>query len=115
MTIAAAASRASTRRAADLTISADQPSGSYAAGFEVRISASDPQGNPVTVFYTEDGTDPSDSANPTRHRFTGSQSFTISDHGNKVVFCYARDAAGNEIFEPFAWHVHAAEPVGVGR
>jgi pimeloyl-ACP methyl ester carboxylesterase len=92
-------------RGEQLVISADKPNGEYAEGFEVRISASDPNGNPVPVYYTKDGSDPANARNPNRHRFVGSQSFTISGSGNHAIFCYARDSSGNERFEPFTWSI----------
>lgn len=92
-------------REEQLTFSADKPSGEYAEGFEVRISAADPHGNPVPVYYTEDGSDPADAKNPNRHRFVGSQSFKISGKGSHALFCYAQDSDGKEVFKPFAWHI----------
>jgi hypothetical protein len=88
-------------------ISADKPSGEYTEGFQVRISGSDPNGNPVPVYYTEDGSDPADARNPNRHRFVGSQSFTITENRNHAIFCYARDSSGNELFKSFAWSLPA--------
>ena len=65
------------------------------AGRSVTIEAS-ASGEPTTVHYTQDGSIPS-----TRSAsFVGSATFELPP-GNSVIACYARDAAGNEVYQAF--------------
>ena len=86
-------------------IRADEPSGEHAEAFEVTISASSSAGGAVTVYYTDDGTDPSDRNNPKRRAFDIRKTFTIGGNGHHSVLCYAQDTARNEVFESFAWAI----------
>jgi pimeloyl-ACP methyl ester carboxylesterase len=88
-----------------LEIRADQPSGEYADALEVTISASGSAGEAVTVYYTEDGSDPSDRNNAKRRSFDTRQTFTIKGKGHHSVLCHAQDSAGNAMFESFAWSI----------
>jgi pimeloyl-ACP methyl ester carboxylesterase len=90
-------------------ISADKPSGEYSKGFDVIISASDIIDNTVTVYYTEDGSDPSDEKNPKRDSFINSKTFTIKGNGNHSILCYAKDSASNEKLQSFAWCIDDQE------
>jgi len=71
----------------------------------VTIAASGPAGEAVTVYYTEDGSDPSDRHNQKRHSFDGRKTFSVRHHGHHAVLCYAQDKAGNGGFESFAWSI----------
>ncbi len=86
-------------------IRADKPNGEYAEGFEVGISASDDVDASVPVYYTEDGSDPADEKNPNRRSFVDSKSFAIQGKGNHSVLCYAKDSAGKETVQAFAWSI----------
>ena len=52
---------------------------------------------PVTVFYTRDGSIP-DSASAS---FTGRGQFELTEAGNHGIACYARDSDGNENYQVF--------------
>ena len=86
-------------------IGADKPSGEHAKAFDVTISASGPTGEAVTVYYTEDGTDPSNRNNDKRRSFDTRKTFTIKGNGHHSVFCYAQDSSRNAVFESFAWSI----------
>ena len=86
-------------------IHADKPSGQYAGTFDVTISASGSAGEAITVYYTEDGSDPADRNNGKRRSFDARKIFTIKGTGHQSVLCYARDSARNEVFEAFAWSI----------
>jgi hypothetical protein len=86
-------------------IRADKPSGEHAKAFDVTVSASGPTGEAVTVYYTEDGTDPSDRNNDRRRSFDTRKTFTIKGNGHHSVLCYAQDSARNAVFESFAWSI----------
>jgi lipase (class 2) len=89
-----------------LGIRADKPSGDYPNAFEVVISASGPAREAATVYYTEDGSDPSDRRNQRRYSFSGRKTFNIKGHGHHAVLCYIQNDAGNGVFESFAWSIY---------
>ena len=100
--------KASHRQAAADTpasISADRPSGNYAAGFDATIAAASALGADATVYYTEDGSDPSDARNPNRRSFAGSKTFSIARDGDHAICCYAAGRDGDGLVHAFAWHV----------
>ncbi len=84
-------------------IHADKPSGEYAASFQVNLSVSDLTDSKITVYYTEDGSDPSNVHNPNRSAFTDSAQFGIEGNGNHSILCYAQNRDGYEAREAFAW------------
>lgn len=86
-------------------IVADRAGGDYAGDFEAVVSALDEAGAALTVYYTRDGSDPGDARNPNRRSFTGSERFAIAGNGNHALHCYARSAAGREVWQPFAWSI----------
>jgi len=86
-------------------ISANQSSGQYPQPFDVVLNAADDKDKSVTVYYTTNGSDPSHAANPDRHSFVGSKTLSIHGNGNHAVFCYAKNSAGKETFESFAWRI----------
>ena len=86
-------------------INADQHTGEYAEGFDVTIAASDDQDGKVTVYYTQDGSDPSQPDNTGRRQFVDSKKFPIKKNGNHSISCYAKDSAGREAFQSFAWQI----------
>jgi pimeloyl-ACP methyl ester carboxylesterase len=90
---------------AGISIRADGPSGAHAKAFDVTISASGSAGEALTVYYTEDGSDPSDRNNAKRHSFDTRKTFTIRGNGRHSVLCHAQDSAGNAVFEAFAWSI----------
>jgi hypothetical protein len=100
-------SRAAARRGTDKTISlhADKPNGKHTGSFEVNISASGPAGEAVTVYYTDDGTDPSDRNNGSRQSFDTSKTITISGNGHHSILCYTQTGARSGVFESFAWSI----------
>jgi hypothetical protein len=86
-------------------IRADKPNGKYSDAFEVSISASGPAGESVTVYYTDDGSDPSDRNNGSRQSFDTSKTITISGKGHHSILCYAQDGARSGAFQSFAWSI----------
>ena len=66
----------------------------------------------ATVFYTVDGSDPSDRNNDQRRSFEGSKTFTFEDVGSHAVLCFAQDGAGNEFSEAFAWTIGGKDHPG---
>jgi hypothetical protein len=68
-----------------------------AAGSSVTIGAGGST-DPITVHYTRDGSIPTARS----ESFAGSATFEIPA-GNQVIACYARDAAGNEKYQAFAF------------
>jgi hypothetical protein len=86
-------------------LTADHPSGEYASGFGVTIQAASPAAGRVRVYYTTDGSDPSDEKNPNRGSFTGQRNFAIEGNGHHSVLCYAQDTSGNRKFDSFAWSI----------
>ncbi|HAT31008.1 MAG TPA: hypothetical protein DCW29_09220 [Janthinobacterium sp.] len=87
-------------------IACDKPSGEYAGAFEALVSATDDVDRQLTVYYTRDGSAPSDPHNPNRHSFVGSKTFTVQNTGNQAIFCYAKNSLGKESLESFAWQVY---------
>jgi hypothetical protein len=71
----------------------------------VSISASGPAGEAVTVYYTDDGTDPSDRNNGSRHSFDTGKTITISGNGHHSILCYTQNGAHSGVFESFAWSI----------
>ncbi|MFP3558231.1 alpha/beta fold hydrolase [Paraburkholderia sp. SIMBA_049] len=93
-------------RAARVTIlSADRASGEYAGGFDVTIAAPSEAPSEVKVYYTKDGSDPSDSNNSKRTSFHAKKTFSIKDSGHHSILCYAQDGSGHGVFESFAWSI----------
>jgi pimeloyl-ACP methyl ester carboxylesterase len=88
-----------------ISIRADKPNGKYTDSFEVSISASGPAGEAVTVYYTDDGTDPSDRNNASRHSFDTGKTITISGNGHHSILCYTQNGAHSGVFEAFAWSI----------
>lgn len=88
---------------APAAIQADRPSGDYAAGFDTTIAAA--HGPGATVYYTEDGSDPSDPRNPNRQSFVGSKTFSFACNGDYAVCCYAAEGGGDGRVHAFAWRV----------
>lgn len=86
-------------------IEADRPGGDHPCAFAVTISAFDDAGEKLTVYYTMDGSDPADAKNPNRQSFVEKKTFAISGNGNHGLYCYARNRAGKEIRQPFAWRI----------
>jgi hypothetical protein len=86
-------------------ISADRRSGEYSEGFDTTITASDATDGSVTVYYTDDGSDPSDARNPNRHSFVDRKTFSFKKNGNYAISCYAKDSAGNEGMRSYAWQI----------
>lgn len=86
-------------------IESDRPAGDYPGPFDVTLSASDATGEHLTVYYTLDGSDPSDEDNPARQSFVDRHVFTFSGNGNHAVYCHARNSAGREARQPFAWRI----------
>jgi pimeloyl-ACP methyl ester carboxylesterase len=84
------------------TIRCDKPSGVYPGAVDATISAADPR---TRVYYTEDGSDPSDARNPNRKSFEGSQRFTIRGNDAHALLCYAKDGAGRETVRAFGWQI----------
>ena len=82
-----------------IAIRADKPSGEYVDAFDVIVSASGPAGEALTVYYTEDGSDPSDRNNTNRRSFETRKTFTIRGNGRHSVLCHAQDSAGNAVFK----------------
>ncbi len=87
-------------------ISADRHSGEYSEGVDVTIAASDDTDRNVTVYYTDDGSDASDPHNRNRHSFADRKTFSIKTNGNHAISCYAKDSAGNETLQSFAWQIN---------
>lgn len=92
-------------KGAGCVICAEPPSGEYATGFDAVISAVGGNGGKLTVYYTRDGSDPSDARNPNRHSFIGKKTFAINGNGNHAVNCYTRSGAGKEVRQAFAWSI----------
>lgn len=82
---------------------ASQPSGKYPDSFEVTISA--PAGEGMTVYYTEDGSDPADRKNDKRSSFETEKTLMISGNGNHAILCHIEDGSGPGKFESFAWSI----------
>jgi len=88
-----------------ISIRADKPNGTCPEPFEVVISASAGAGGAVTVYYTDDGTDPSDRNNGSRQSFVGSATIAVCGGGHHSILCYAEDGARGGVFRSFAWTV----------
>ncbi|MFL4990413.1 MAG: alpha/beta fold hydrolase [Microvirga sp.] len=88
-----------------VSVRADVPSGERDGAFDVTIAASGPGSGPATVYYTVDGSDPSDRNNDQRRLFEGSKTVTFKDVGSHAVLCFAQDEARNEFLEAFAWTI----------
>ena len=56
-------------------------------------------GQSITVYYTRDGSIPTTGS----ASFSGSARFGISEPGNHVIACYARDSDGNENYQAFPY------------
>jgi len=98
----------STAVAPGVSVRADVPSGERDGPFDVTIVASGPDSGPATVFYTVDGSDPSDRNNDQRHSFGGSKTFTFEGTGSHAVLCFAQDNARSGSFEAFVWRIGGA-------
>ena len=84
---------------------ADAASGEYSGALNVTISTASPRGGRVKVWYTEDGSDPSDPGNTARASLDTQKTFAIRGNGHHSVLCYVRDSAGRHGFESFAWAI----------
>jgi pimeloyl-ACP methyl ester carboxylesterase len=96
-------------REVGLRIAADKPDGEYPESFDVVISAAHEAGEKVTVYYTTDGSDPSDANNPNRQSFIDSNRFRIEGNGPHTMLCYVKDSAGAETFRCFGWTIDDQE------
>ena len=86
-------------------IGCDKPSGVYAGAVDPVISPPEKAGAKSLVYYTDDGSDPSDPKNPNRLSFDDKKRFTIRGNGAHAILCYAKDAAGKEAFHAFGWEI----------
>ncbi len=84
-------------------LASDKASGDYPGPIDVTLRAA---GEGVTVYYTEDGSDPSDSKNPSRLTFMTQKTFAIRGKGHHAVLCHVQDGGGNWTFESFAWSIN---------
>lgn len=81
--------------------SADRPDGDYAGALDVTLTA--PKG--TKVYYTEDGSDPSDAHNARRVSFDGQKAFRFERAGRHAVLCHVPDGKGGGAFEAFVWTI----------
>jgi len=86
-------------------LAADKPSGEYPSAIDVIIAAASPAGGRAKIYYTEDGSDPSDANNTKRASFDTQKTFTIQGNGHHSVLCYVQDSTGHRSFESFAWSI----------
>lgn len=86
-------------------LESDKTGGDYPGAFKATISAFDAVDEHLTVYYTLDGSDPADAANPNRQSFVDKQVLAIGGNGNHAVLCYAKNSAGKETRQPFAWRI----------
>jgi hypothetical protein len=86
-------------------ISCDKPSGVYPDAVHPVISAPEKAGAKTVVYYTDDGSDPSDPTNPNRKSFDDKKRFTIRGNGAHAILCYTKDAAGKESIQAFGWQI----------
>ena len=86
-------------------ISCDKPSGVYAAPVHPVISVPEKAGSKTLVYYTDDGSDPSDPKNPHRKSFEDKKRFSIRGNGAHAILCYTKDNAGKEAFQAFGWQI----------
>jgi len=89
-----------------ISLRADKASGKHVKGFDATITAAGPAGEPITIYYTQDGTDPSDRHNHRRQSFGTRKTFTIRGQGHHSILCYVQDSAGHGMFESFAWSIN---------
>jgi hypothetical protein len=80
---------------------AAQP-GRYGGAVAVTLEAVHDRDGHVTVFYTQDGSIP-DERSPS---FQDRKRFELSDAGNHVIACYAKDRDGKETYEVFHYSIH---------
>jgi pimeloyl-ACP methyl ester carboxylesterase len=86
-------------------ISSDKPSGVYPATVHPVISVPEQAGAKTLVYYTDDGSDPSDPKNPHRKSFEDKKRFSIRGNGAHAILCYTKDSAGKEAFQAFGWQI----------
>jgi len=86
-------------------IRCDKPSGVYPGAIDPVISVPGQAASTSLVYYTDDGTDPSDPANPNRKSFDNQHRFTIRGNGAHAILCYTKDDTGNEAFQAFGWQI----------
>ncbi len=86
-------------------IGCDTPSGVYAGAVDPVISAPGKAGVKPLVYYTDDGSDPSDPKNPNRLSFDDKKRFSIRGNGAHAILCYAKGEAGKEAFHAFGWEI----------
>jgi pimeloyl-ACP methyl ester carboxylesterase len=86
-------------------ISCDQPSGVYPGPVHPVISVPDQADSRTVVYYTDDGSDPSDASNPNRKSFENKKRFSIRGNGAHAILCYMKDSAGQEAFRAFGWQI----------
>ena len=70
--------------------------GEYAGPVTVVLEAVG-TGEPVTVFYTRDGSIPDRGS----ASFTGRGQFELTEAGNHAIACYTRDSHGNDTYQVF--------------
>jgi pimeloyl-ACP methyl ester carboxylesterase len=87
----------------------DKPSGVVAGTVHALVSAPDQDGAKALVYYTEDGSDPSDPKNANRKSFEEKKRFTIRGNGTHALLCYTKDGAGREAFQAFGWQIDNAD------
>ena len=83
------------------TAAGDPEPGQHQAALTITLEAIDAHGGHVTAFYTEDGTVP-DEGSPSFH---GERRFQLTDPGNHVMTCYAKDQNGAEHYAAFPYTV----------
>jgi hypothetical protein len=86
-------------------IGCDKPSGVYAGAVDPVISAPEKAGAKTLVYYTDDGSDPSDPKNPNRKSFDDKKQFSIRGNGAHAILCYTKDDAGKESIQAFGWQI----------
>jgi len=86
-------------------LTADKASGEYAGAFDVTIAHAGTTGRHAKIYYTQDGSDPSDSNNKKRASFDAKKTFNVVDNGHHSILCYAQDSIGHWVFESFAWTI----------
>jgi hypothetical protein len=80
----------------------DPQPGEYRDALTLTVEAVDDRDEHVAVYYTLDGSIP-DENSPS---FREGKRFEISEKGNHVITCYARDGAGNEAYRTFWYSIN---------
>jgi len=79
----------------------DPRPGEYSGALTITIEAVDDKDEHVTVYYTLGGSAP-DENSPS---FRDCKRFEISEKGNHVITCYAKDSCGKEIYKTFYYSI----------